>query len=110
MHLIANYISSSNMQLNVLYLSYFLTYAPLKRHTLIQKILVNDCLFAVLLVFLFRNYINQVVDGISFGSNKANEVMCCYNKRQRDHIIIMLFKTGNVHNVYFIRFICQFCS
>ena len=66
MHLIANYMSFSNMQLNFLYLSYFLTYAPLKRPTLIQKILVNDCLFAVLLVYLFRNDINQVLDSISF--------------------------------------------
>ena len=81
MHLIANYMSFSNMQLNFLYLSYFLRYGPLKRPTLIQKFLVNDCLFAVLLVYLFRNYINQVVDSISFDSNKAKEVMYCCNKR-----------------------------
>ena len=69
------------MQLNFLYLLYFLTYAPLKRSTLIQKLLVNDFLFAVLLVYLFRNDINQVADSISFDSNKAKEVMYCYNKR-----------------------------
>ena len=33
--------------------------------------------FAVLAVYLFRNDTNQVVDSISFDSNKAQEVMYC---------------------------------
>ena len=46
-----------------------------------KKLLVNDRLFAVLSVYLLRNDINQVADGISFDSNKAEEVVYYYNKR-----------------------------
>ena len=31
-----------------------------------KKLLANDCLFAVVSVYLFRNDINQVVDSISY--------------------------------------------
>ena len=31
-----------------------------------KKLLANDCLFAVVSVYIFRNDINEVVDSISF--------------------------------------------
>ena len=37
-----------------------------KTYPYTEKLLANDCLFAVVLVYLFRNDINQVVDSISF--------------------------------------------
>ena len=38
-----------------------------------KQLLVNNCLFAVLSGYLFRNDINQVVDSNCFDSNKTNK-------------------------------------
>ena len=112
MYRIAHWMSFPCLQCHLLYLSYLLDMlSTVQIHTLIQNAPSRYAISCSLSVYLFRIDRNQRFDSITCDRNKAHDVLFCYNKKDKDHKIIMPIKTGNVHNIWsyvHYRFIAKF--